>query len=212
MKKAIFMLAALMLLSLFCSCEDERTPEQTSYKLLLNECGPARIEKIYSIVMRLDIPYPFPHYIIRFDNGDNTYFRKSKVDYTLRAGDVVDYYWTYKLAPAEIYELGSKQGAMRQDDIDSNSKPQTKGLIISNKKRGRIVDMFKMSVRFSVPFVPFDCLFVELDDGSLIYMKEYKEDDLRIGDQIIYTTWVLYPNEVVTITKNNGETENPPLL
>ena len=44
------------------------------------------------------------------------------------------------------------------------------------------------------------------------YMKEYKNDDLHIGDRIIYTTWVLYPNEVVTVTKDDGETDNPPLV
>ena len=77
------MLAAIMALGMFCSCEEEKTPEENAYELLLDKRGPARIEKIYSIVMRLDIPYPFPHYVIRFDNGDNTYFRKSKVDYTL---------------------------------------------------------------------------------------------------------------------------------
>ena len=186
--------------------------DRNAYELLLDKRGPARIEKIYSIVMRLDIPYPFPHYVIRFDNGDNTYFRKSKVDYTLRAGDRVDYYWTYKLAPAEIYELCSEQGAMRQDDIDGSSKPLARGLIISDKKRGRIVDMFRMAVRFGIPFVPLDCLFAELEDGSLVYMKEYKNDDLHIGDRIIYTTWVLYPNEVVTVTKDDGETDNPPLV
>ncbi len=43
-------------------------------------------------------------------------------------------------------------------------------------------------------------------------MKEYKNDDLHIGDRIIYTTWVLYPNEVVTVTKDDGETDNPPLV
>mgnify|MGYP001031399992 FL=1 len=133
MKKVIFMLAAIMASGMFCSCEEEKTPEENAYELLLDKRGPARIEKIYSIVMRLDIPYPFPHYVIRFDNGDNTYFRKSKVDYTLRAGDRVDYYWTYKLAPAEIYELCSEQGAMRQDDIDGSSKPLARGLIISDK-------------------------------------------------------------------------------
>ncbi len=212
MKKVIFMLAAIMASGMFCSCEEGKTPEENAYELLLDKRGPARIEKIYSIVMRLDIPYPFPHYVIRFDNGDNTYFRKSKVDYTLRAGDRVDYYWTYKLAPAEIYELCSEQGAMRQDDIDGSSKPLARGLIISDKKRGRIVDMFRMSVRFGIPFVPLDCLFAELEDGSLVYMKEYKNDDLHIGDRIIYTTWVLYPNEVVTVTKDDGETDNPPLV
>ena len=173
------MLAAIMASGMFCSCEEEKTPEENAYELLLDKRGPARIEKIYSIVMRLDIPYPFPHYVFRFDNGDNTYFRKSKVDYTLRAGDRVDYYWTYKLAPAEIYELCSEQGAMRQDDIDGSSKPLARGLIISDKKRGRIVDMFRMSVRFGIPFVPLDCLFAELEDGSLVYMKEYKNDDLH---------------------------------
>ena len=54
--------------------------------------------------------------------------------------------------------------------------------------------------------------FAELEDGSLVYMKEYKNDDLHIGDRIIYTTWVLYPNEVVTVTKDDGETDNPPLV
>lgn len=53
------MLAAIMALSMFCSCEEEKTPEENAYELLLDKRGPARIEKIYSIVMRLDIPYPF---------------------------------------------------------------------------------------------------------------------------------------------------------
>ena len=54
------MLAAIMALGMFCSCEEEKTPEENAYELLLDKRGPARIEKIYSIVMRLDIPYPFP--------------------------------------------------------------------------------------------------------------------------------------------------------
>ena len=52
MKKVIFMLAAIMASGMFCSCEEEKTPEENAYELLLDKRGPARIEKIYSIVMR----------------------------------------------------------------------------------------------------------------------------------------------------------------
>lgn len=52
MKKVIFMLAAIMASGMFCSCEEEKTPEENAYELLLDKRGPARIEKIYSIVMQ----------------------------------------------------------------------------------------------------------------------------------------------------------------
>lgn len=221
MKKIILLIGLFVVCLCSCSKDDNNgvdEGEEFAYELLLNKHSETVINKIYSIVMRLDIPYPFPHYVMRLADGNNCYFRKSKIDYELQAGDVLDYYWTYKLADAEIYELATDRGSMKQDDIDENDKQlaksvETRGLIFSDEKTGKIADMFKMSVRFSIPFVPLECLFIELEDGSLIYMKSFKNDQFQIGDEIAYTTYVLYPNEVVAAKKKTGgEEENPPLV
>ena len=42
MKRVIFMLAAIMALSMFCSCEEEKTPEENAYELLLEPGKPVR--------------------------------------------------------------------------------------------------------------------------------------------------------------------------
>mgnify|MGYP000844948388 FL=1 len=93
---------------------------------------------------------------------------------------------------------------------ENNQVLSTSGLILSGYKDGRIVEDFTMRCRFTTflilgfPLITqFDTQFLELENGNLIYIKDYRSqgETFHAGDYIRYKTYTLNPNEAVVIEK-----------
>lgn len=208
MKTKNIILLLPLLTVIFCSCSKEEDERNFGEKLLLDYHGKTRADKVYrNIVMRSDANIPFHCAVVRTP-GHDFYVKELAVKGELKSGGTIYNYQTYKAAPNEAYSIelpvSSRSGGT------GNDTASVRGLIISAEKSGTISDMFRMKVRYSTMVIIglpaimlFDSQFIELEDGSLIYAKDYKtaEKDLHIGDQITYKTYTLFPNEIVSIKK-----------
>ena len=198
MRKTVFLLLVIAAGLLLTACGKENDPigegEEFAENLLLYKRS-GRILKTYDVSMRLDLPYPFKHYVLRMDNGDNLYVWKGKLDYELRPGDYIKYS-VYKAVPNEVYSINDVVLSRGEEE----PRPASRGLITSDLIETEITDMFMMKVRYSIPFVGIDSWFIKTAEGRLIYIKDM---DLkirpRIGDRIKYTTFTLFPNEIVDL-------------
>lgn len=133
---------------------------------------------------------------------------------TVRSGNgyPVEGYQTYKACPDEIYQITMGTPSSRIAP-ENNQVLSTRGLILSGYKDGRIVEDFTMRCRFTTflilgfPLITqFDTQFLELENGNLIYIKDYRSqgETFHAGDYIRYKTYTLNPNEAVVIGKNRA--------
>lgn len=210
MKVRNIILLLPLLAVVFCGCSKEEDERNFGEKLLLDYHGKTKADKVYrGVVMRSDANIPFHCAVIRTPQHD-FYIKELAVKGNLKSGGAIYNYQTYKAAPNEAYsiELPASSRSMVQ-----NEPLSTRGLIISAEKNGIVRDIFRMKVRYSTMVIIgfpaimlFDSCFIELDDGSLIYAKDYKAagEELNIGDRISYKTYTLFPNEIVTIKKANN--------
>ncbi len=198
----------LMLAIIFCGCSKEEDERNFGEKLLLDYHGKTKADKVYrGVVMRSDANIPFHCAVVRTPQHD-FYVKELAVKGDLQSGGTIYNYQTYKAAPNEAYSI-ELPASSRCTEL--NDTLATRGLIISAEKSGIIRDIFRMKVRYSTVIIIglpaimlFDSCFIELDDGSLIYAKDYKTagENLRVGDRISYKTYTLFPNEIVTVQKN----------
>ncbi len=207
MKDFIIKLLVLCLTGLCTSCSEEKE-DNWAETLLLNTHGKTKIEKVYpNVIFVSDTFIPFRCTVFTFSGGVHKYAQNIRINGTVGNGLTVKEYQTYKACPDEIYQITMDSKGRSSEPTPSE---QSRGLILSGNKYGKIVDNFTMRCRFTtflivgLPVITqFDTQFLELENGDLIYIKDYRShgERFRTGDYIRYQTYTLNPNEAVVVEK-----------
>ena len=208
MKNLTIIKLLMLCLSWLCiSCSEEKE-DNWAETLLLDNHGKTKIEKFYkNVIFVSDTFIPFRCTVFTFSGGVHKYAQNIRINGAVGEGFSDKEYQTYKACPDEIYQI-TMDGSGRASDIEEEI--QSRGLILSGNKYGRIVECFTMRCRFTtflilgIPVITqFETQFLELENGDLIYIKDYNAQGqiFRIGDDICYQTYTLNPNEAVIIEK-----------
>ncbi len=168
-----------------------------------NQTQVFEIKKLYSIVMRRELPYPFQTYVLQINNGSYFYVLRYRLGTDLHVGDKISFS-VYAICPNEIAVLngyatgdGSDIGATGNNDVNAGEY-----WVASDPIEGTVKDVFSMSVRYSLTLFPIDSWFIETTDGKLLYVKKSKTNvALQAGDRFVYSVYTLFPNEIVALKK-----------
>lgn len=209
MRRVIIVLLLLGSIGLCPSCSGEKE-DNWAEELLLDNHGKTTVKKVYkNVIFVSDTFIPFKCCVFTFEGGVHKYAQNLRIDGTVNNGYQVQGYQTYKACPDEIYQITmAKPASHNLNNLESACR--TRGLILSKEKYGRIIEDFTMRCRFTTflilgfPLITqFDTQFLELDNGNLIYIKDYRAhgEAYKTGDYIRYKTYTLNPNEAVTIEK-----------
>lgn len=195
------LLCAFALVS--CSQDDPEDPFRPSVPGSQVSSGSKtmKIEKLYSVVMRREIPYPFPAYVMRLDNGGYYYMLRYRYAQDLKEGDEVSFS-VFEFCPNEIAKInGCDLGD--GSDVGQGEHPGIGDyLVASDPTEATVKSMFAMKIRYSVTFYPIDTWFIETEEGSLVFVKKSKlTATLNPGDRFVYNVYTLFPNEVLAIKK-----------
>lgn len=200
MKKAFVLLLSLLL---FAACDKEEEKPKPQFSHPVEEEESAVIEKLYAVSMRREVPFPFSAYVLRLSDGRDVYMLRYRYNRDLHEGERIRYR-VFSFCPDEIavlngVELGDGSDAAGEGEAGEG---RSRGLIASDPTEAVVTDVFDMKIRYSLTFLPIDTRFLELDDGSLVYVKKSKlKLELKPGDRIVYNVYTLFPNEVLAIKK-----------
>lgn len=160
------------------------------------------ITKLYSVVMRREIPYPFKAYVLQIDNGSYFYMLRLRYQQDLHVGDKISF-GVFSFCPNEIARInGVDVGEVDETPEYNEYVNAGEYLVASDPIAARIKHVFAMKIRYSITFWPIDTWFIETTDGNLIYVKKSKVDvSLQVGDDIVYSVYTIFPNEVLTLKK-----------
>lgn len=160
------------------------------------------ITKLYSVVMRREIPYPFKAYVMQISDGNYFYMLRLRYDHELRVGDRISFS-VFNFCPNEIAEINGVELGDGSDVPDYNdSTPAGDYLVASDPIEATVKSVFSMRIRYSLTIFPFDTWFIETTDGNLVYVKKLKfSQELRPGDRIVYNVYTFFPNEIVAIKR-----------
>lgn len=162
----------------------------------------ATITKLYSVVMRRELPYPFKAYVMALNNTRYFYMMRTRFNADLHVGDRISFQ-TLSYCPNEIssingYELGDGSGDAQQN-VDTGAGQY---LVASDPIEATVKSMFAMKIRYTITFWPIDTWFIETTAGNLIFIKKSKLNiTLKAGDKIVYNVYTLFPNEVLALKK-----------
>lgn len=158
------------------------------------------ITKLYSVVMRREIPYPFKAYVMQISDGNYFYMLRLRYEHELRVGDRISFS-VFNFCPSEIAQINGVDLGDGSDIPNYNgSAPVGDYLVASEPIEATVKNVFSMRIRYSLSIFPFDTWFIETTDGNLVYVKKLKfEHELRAGDKIVYNVYTLFPNEIVAI-------------
>lgn len=167
-----------------------------------NDASVVTITKLYSVVMRREIPYPFKAYVMQINDGNYFYMLRLRYNHELRVGDRISFS-VFNFCPNEIAQIDGVDLGDGSDIPDYNENtPVGDYLVASNPIEATVKSVFSMRIRYSLTIFPFDTWFIETTDGNLVYVKKLKfEHELRAGDKIVYSVYTLFPNEIVAIKK-----------
>jgi len=174
---------------------DDKKPDDTPATLFT-------VQKLYSIVMRREIPYPFKAYVMQINNGEWFYMLRIRYEQDLHVGDKISFS-VFSFCPNEIAKINGVDVGEVTDSPDYNESVDVgQYLVASDPIEATIKQVFLMKIRYSITFWPIDSWFIETTDGNLIYVKKSKVDvALKPGDRFVYSVYTLFPNEVVTLKK-----------
>lgn len=205
MKKIVFFMTVLFAFALASCSQDEpedpfRRP-QTPGSEVSSGLKTMKIEKLYSVVMRRELPYPFPAYVMQLDNGGWYYMLRYRYSRDLKIGDNISFS-VFDFCPNEIAKIngcdlgdGSDAGQGEYPEIGDY-------LVASDPIEATVKEMFAMKIRYSITFYPIDTWFIETEDGNLIFVKKSKlTTGLKSGDRFVYNVYTLFPNEILAIKK-----------
>lgn len=213
MKKFIIFLLAIITISLV-ACEpdpfdgpyDRRDYEHYGYHDSASEShGNSEksytITKLYSIVMRRTLPYPFSAYVLQIDNGSYFYMLRYHFNQDLVVGDKISF-GVYSYCQNEIAVINGCELGNGEDATQSSSAGAGEYLIASDPIEAYVKAIFAMKVIYTVPLFPIDTWFIETTDGNLVYVKKSKLNvSLKTGDHFVYNTYTTFPNEILAIKK-----------
>lgn len=161
----------------------------------------ATITKLYSVVMRRELPYPFKAYVMELNHVRYFYMMRSRFNADLHVGDQISFQ-TLSYCPNEIsgingYDLGDGSDAAHNDNTSAGQY-----LVASDPIEATVKSMFAMKIRYTITFWPIDTWFIETTAGNLIFIKKSKLNiTLKAGDKIVYNVYTLFPNEVLALKK-----------
>lgn len=204
MKKVFLFLVAATVLLAACEKDDSAVAERfwsdTEMSTGADSYG-AKITKLYSVVMRRELPFPFKAYVMELNGRRYFYMMRSRFNADLHVGDYISFQ-TFSFCPSEIsaingYDLGDGTNAVVNDGTSAGNY-----LVASNPIEATVKNMFAMKIRYTITFLPIDTWFIETTAGNLIYIKKSKlKIDLKPGDRIVYNVYTLFPNEVLALKK-----------
>lgn len=204
MRKIVFLMAALFSLA-FVSCsqdepeDDFRLPKPDN--VVTDKPKTLKIEKLYSVVMRRELPYPFSAYVMRLDNGNYYYMLRYRYSQDLKVGDDISFS-VFKFCPNEIAKINGCDLGDGSDAEQGDNPEIGDYLVASDPIEATVKDMFAMKIRYSITFYPIDTWFIETEDGNLVFVKKSKlTSGLQIGDRFVYNVYTLFPNEILAIKK-----------
>ncbi len=160
------------------------------------------ITRLYSVVMRREIPWPFKAYVLQVSDGNYFYMLRLRYDKELHVGDQISF-GVFSFCPHEIARInGVDVGDVTETPEYEQYVDAGQYLVATDPIEGTVKHLFSMEIRYSITFWPIDTMFIELDNGNLIYVKKSKlESSIRVGDRIVYSVYTLFPNEVVAIKR-----------
>ena len=161
----------------------------------------ATITKLYAIVMRRTLPYPFQAYVLQVNNSAYFYMLRYRFNQDLHVGDKISFgvysYCQNEIARINGCDLGDGNDAVGNSDTDAGEY-----LVASDPIEATVKSMFDMKVCYALPLIPFDTRFIETTDGNLVYVKKSKLNvSLKVGDRFVYNVYTLFPNEILAIKK-----------
>jgi len=204
MKKVLFFMALLFAFALVsCSQDDPEDPfrRPVSGGQISGGSKTMKIEKLYSVVMRREVPYPFPAYVMRLDNGGYYYMLRYRYSRDLKEGDEVSFS-VFEFCPNEIAKINGCDLGDGSDAEQGEHPGIGDYLVASDPIEATVKSVFAMKIRYSVTFYPIDTWFIETEEGSLVFVKKSKlTTTLNPGDRFVYNVYTLFPNEVLAIKK-----------
>lgn len=222
MKKNIFL---LIIFCLFTACETDNrgleyppggsnnnNDDSWVYKTLLDKYPATRIKEVIAMPMLREFSLPLNHYILRLEDGNAICCLFLSYNFQLKKGDKISKYYTYKVSPNEAYEIHTPYGIISYEkeleNVGKKTTIGTKGLILSDRKNGEIVDIFYMKIRQTLilfpgaSFIPVNTMFIKLSDGTWLYVQDiFSGKNFSIGDKISYKVLNLCPSKIMSITK-----------
>ena len=159
------------------------------------------ITKLYSVVMRRELPYPFKAYVLQISNGQYFYMMRYRLNEDLHVGDVIKFS-VYANCPNEIAVINGHDISGDENALPTNPVDAGEYLVASDPIEAEVKNMFLMKIRYSLSFLPLDTWFIETTDGNLIFIKSSKLNvNLSTGDRIVYNVYTLFPNEILALKK-----------
>ena len=159
------------------------------------------ITKLYAIVMRRTLPYPFSAYVLQIDNGAYFYMLRYRFNQDLAVGDKISF-GVYSYCQNEIAVINGCSAGDGDDAQTGSSAEAGEYLVASDPIEATVKDIFSMEIIYTVPFYPIDTWFIETTDGNLVYVKKSKLNvSLKHGDRFVYNTYTIFPNEILAIKK-----------
>ena len=159
------------------------------------------ITKLYAIVMRRTLPYPFSVYVLQIDNGAYFYMLRYRFNQDLSVGDKISF-GVYSYCPNEIAVINGCELGDGEDAEQSSSAGAGEYLVASDPIEATVKEMFSMEIIYAIPLFPIDTWFIETTDGNLVYVKKSKLNvSLKPGDRFVYNTYTIFPNEILAIKK-----------
>lgn len=203
--KKIFLILTAVFAFMLASCSSDEPegvfPPIRPDNAVSGSSKTMKIEKLYSVVMRRELPYPFSAYVMRLSNGNYYYMLRYRYSQDLKAGDDIRFS-VFNFCPNEIAEIN---GCSLGDgsDAEKGDKPEAGDyLVASDPIEATVKSMFAMKIRYSVTFYPIDTWFIETEEGNLVFVKKSKlTAGLRAGDRFVYNVYTLFPNEILAIKK-----------
>lgn len=210
MKKFLLLFSAFALSFLLSACQpdDPFVPEEPEFSQPEEPVNSGnqkqtvfKIVKLYSIVMRRELPYPFQAYVMQLDNKEYFYMLRWRYNQDLHVGDKISF-GVYSFCPHEIAQINGFDLQQEEDASSSENPEMGETLIASDPIEATIKNVFSMPIRYSLTFFPIDTWFFETTDGNLVYVKKSKVNvSLKPGDRIVYNVYTIFPNEILALKK-----------
>ncbi len=160
-----------------------------------------RITKLYSVVMRRELPYPFQAYVLQVSDGAYFYMLRYRYNKDLRVGDDISFS-VYSFCPNEIAQINGYDLGDGSEAVGNVSPGAGEYLVASDAIEATVKLTFDMDIRYTITFWPSSTKFIETTDGNLLFVKNSKLNvELRPGDRIVYNVYTLFPNEILAKKK-----------
>ena len=193
--------------------EPERVEGQLITDAPQNPLAPSGEEDMYAIAdlwlvnMRTDYSATttYPVYLIKLENDKRFYLRKSKVEGELKIGDKIAFAY-FNIMPdeiAKIKKIKKGDGAAAKQNAMAPESGTT--LAVSMPIEAVVKDMFVLNMRYAQTFSLKETVFVETAENMIYIAKsallETNARDLKVGDELLYNVYTIFPNEILGIKK-----------